>query len=109
MAASERSIVDGGYFDNSGGQTLLDIISALQKNKIPASRLFVVLIIPIQKRDASVKQYWTMRLPVGWYSLLSHSAQSLEFAKGAQRSLLMNLTQSARLPCYSLVNGNKVT
>ena len=44
MAASERSIVDGGYFDNSGGQTLLDIISALEKNKIPASRLFVVLI-----------------------------------------------------------------
>lgn len=44
MTASERSIVDGGYFDNSGGQTLLDIISALEKNKISASRLFVVLI-----------------------------------------------------------------
>lgn len=44
MTASERSIVDGGYFDNSGGQTILDIISSLQKNKIPLSRLFVVLI-----------------------------------------------------------------
>ncbi|WP_323144064.1 hypothetical protein [Massilia phyllosphaerae] len=43
-AVSERAIVDGGYFDNSGGQTILDIANVLEQHGIPRSRMFALLI-----------------------------------------------------------------
>jgi predicted acylesterase/phospholipase RssA len=41
---TERSVVDGGYFDNTGVSTLLDVMDGLEAAKIARGRIFAILI-----------------------------------------------------------------
>jgi hypothetical protein len=44
VTVSERAIVDGGYFDNSGVTALLDVIRALKRDGVKPSRIVAVLV-----------------------------------------------------------------
>lgn len=41
---TERAVVDGGYFDNTGVSTLLDVMDGLEAAKVARGRIYAILI-----------------------------------------------------------------
>jgi hypothetical protein len=95
---SERAIVDGGYFDNSGGQTILDIVSALERHGIPLNRLFVLLITSDPDEGLEAKNVPDYAAS-GWLTQLAAPVRSLVMVRDGRTAIALNDMEQRLGPC----------
>ena len=76
-------LVDGGYFDNSGVETALDLILALKK-LAPAERPFHPLLVLVRNEASSlVAQGTTSDAPAAWFPETGSILSALMNARGS--------------------------
>jgi hypothetical protein len=98
VTVSERAIVDGGYFDNSGGQTILDIASALERHGIPLNRIFVVLITSDPDEGLAGKNVPDYAAS-GWLTQLAVPVRSLVMVRDGRTAIALNDMEQRLGPC----------
>lgn len=96
---SERAIVDGGYFDNSGGQTILDIANALEQHGIAASRIFVLLITS-DPDEGLTAQTVPDYAASGWMTQFAAPIRSLVTVRDGRTAIALNDMEQRMGTCH---------
>jgi hypothetical protein len=76
VTVTERAVVDGGYFDNSGVSALVDVIGALKRGGVAPSRI-VAILVSSNPDEGKVEPAVADYTNPGWLAQLATSLQTI--------------------------------